>query len=266
MTSAAEPSVRPTPPGDGPVIAVDDVRVGLGGVPVLRGITATVENGEAVALLGGNGSGKSTLVRAALGLVAIQHGDIAVFGTPVRRFSDWRRIGYVPQRSTLAHRGATVEEVVGSGRLSMRRPFAPARRADREAVTQALEQVGLVDRRRHQVVTLSGGQQQRVLIARALVCDPDLLIMDEPMAGVDLHHQDLLGALIGELITGGRSMLVVLHELGPLGDVVDRAITLQGGRVVADGALPSHHHDHHPLPAQHRELTGEDLMAPKARR
>lgn len=246
MAELAIMSADPIDRADRPAmpLAATDVRVVLGGAPVLRGVTLTVRAGEAVALLGGNGSGKSTLLRAALGLVPIAHGSLDLFGTPVAKFRQWRRIGYVPQRTPGALRGATVAEIVASGRLPLRTPFVPASRRDRDAVTTALSEVGLLDRRRDEMATLSGGQQQRVLIARALVCNPDLLVLDEPTAGVDQEHQQALATLVKDLVAGGRSMLVVLHETGPLGAVIDRSVILRNGRVDATDDEPGAGHCH----------------------
>jgi zinc transport system ATP-binding protein len=219
------------------VLAVDDLSVQLGGLPILRGITVSVSAGEAVALLGGNGSGKSTLVRTLTGLIPVNRGSVQLFGCPLAQFRQWSRVGYVPQRSTAGLSGAKVREIVASGRLSHRRPFVPPRPEDRRAVAQALDAVGLSDRAGHDMAVLSGGQQQRVLIARALAGRPELLILDEPNAGVDLAHQQVLAGLLGSLLEAGTAVLVVLHEVGPLGRLIDRAIVLSEGRVVHDGAL-----------------------------
>ncbi|MBI0311796.1 metal ABC transporter ATP-binding protein [Streptomyces javensis] len=225
----------------------------LGGRPVLRGIDLTVRRGEVVALLGANGSGKSTAVRSIVGQVPLSGGELTLFGTPRRRFRDWARIGYVPQRTTAAGGvPATVREVVSAGRLARRR-FGPPRRADRAAVQRALELVGMADRARDPVSALSGGQHQRVLIARALAGEPELLIMDEPMAGVDLANQEILAGTLREQVAGGATVLLVLHELGPLEPLIDRAVVLRDGCVVHDGpppkavgqhALPGHDHVH----------------------
>ena len=111
-----------------------------------------------VALLGANGSGKSTLVRAAVGLVLVMSGQVRLFDTPVDSFRDWHRIGYVPQRTTAAGGvPATVREIVASGRLAHRRPFHRSTRADREAVQDAIDLVGLADRAYESVAALSGG-------------------------------------------------------------------------------------------------------------
>ena len=171
---------------------------------MLRGVTTAVRPGEAVALLGGNGSGKSTLVRAALGLVPARRGTVRLFGEPRRRFRAWHRIGYVPQRSTAGLAGAKVREVVASGRLARRRPFWPASR-DRTGgpCGRALEAVGLAGRAAPSSAHLSGGQQQRVMIARALAGGPDLLVLDEPTAGVDLEHQEVLAELLTQRLAAG---------------------------------------------------------------
>ncbi|MFJ9035903.1 metal ABC transporter ATP-binding protein [Streptomyces sp. NPDC102406] len=236
-----------------PVIALRRVSAELGSRPVLRGIDLTVGRGEVVALLGANGSGKSTAVRSIIGQVPLTGGEIELFGAPRRRFRQWARVGYVPQRTTAAGGvPATVAEVVSSGRLSRAR-FGVLRAADRDAVRRALELVGLADRAKDSVNALSGGQHQRVLIARALAAEPELLIMDEPMAGVDLASQEILAATLREQVAQGASVLLVLHELGPLEPLIDRAVVLRDGCVLHDGpppkavgqhALPGHDHVH----------------------
>ncbi|CAL9312299.1 metal ABC transporter ATP-binding protein [Streptomyces sp. SudanB182_2057] len=241
-----------------PVIALRGVTAELGARPVLRGVDLTVGRGEVVALLGANGSGKSTAVRAIIGQVPVSGGTVELFGTPRRSFRDWARVGYVPQRTTAAGGvPATVTEIVSSGRLARTR-FGPFRKTDREAVRRALELVGMADRAKDSVTALSGGQHQRVLIARALVSEPELLIMDEPMAGVDLASQEVLAATLRQQVGAGTTVLLVLHELGPLEPLIDRAVVLRDGCVLHDGpppravgqhALPGHDHVHPHAPA-----------------
>ena len=241
-----------------PAVRVEGACVTLGGRPIVRDVDLEVAPGEVVALLGANGSGKSTLVKAMVGLHPLSSGRISLFGTPLDDFSAWQRLGYVPQRSTIAQGvPSSVAEVVASGRLSRRRPFVPAGRADRLAVEEALAAVDLVDRARHPVGTLSGGQQQRVLIARTLAGRPDLFVLDEPNAGVDLGNQESIARTLAALAGRGATIVVVLHELGPFVDLIQRSVVLREGRVVLDGPphlLPgehAHEHDHghhHPPP------------------
>ncbi|MDX3131650.1 metal ABC transporter ATP-binding protein [Streptomyces europaeiscabiei] len=249
-----------------PVISLRGVRAELGSRTVLRGIDLTVHRGEVVALLGANGSGKSTAVRTVIGQVPLSAGEIELFGVPRRRFRDWRRLGYVPQRTTAAGGvPATVTEIVASGRLSRTR-LGILRRADHEAIRRALDMVGMADRAKDSVNALSGGQHQRVLIARALASEPELLIMDEPMAGVDLASQEVLAATLREQVAKGTTVLLVLHELGPLEPLIDRAVVLRDGCVTHDGpppkavgqhALPGHDHVHpHAAPGTEPVRTG----------
>lgn len=236
-----------------PVVQVSDGAVELGGRPVLRGIDVAVDAGEVVAVLGANGSGKSTLVRAMMGLVPTVRGEVLLFGTPRIRFRDWHRVGYVPQRVTAASGvPASVREVVASGRLSRRRALWPPRREDREAVEQAIAAVGLADKARDGVSTLSGGQQQRVLIARALAGVPDLLVLDEPTAGVDVQSQQVFADALHALVVRGATIVLVAHDLGPLGPLVHRTLVMRDGRVAYDGppidvftdVEAPHGHDH----------------------
>jgi zinc transport system ATP-binding protein len=226
-----------------PVVAADKIVVAYGGRPVLHGVTLRVTAGEVVAILGANGSGKSTLIKAALGLLAPRGGEVRLFGTSLRRFRDWQRIGYVPQRLD-AGGGvpATVREVVASGRLARRgflRGFlGPSRSAERDAVAAALADVGLTDRASDPVGTLSGGQQQRVLIARALAGAPDLLVLDEPTAGVDAASQEAFAAALKRFVSDGGTVLLVAHELGPIAPLVSRAVVVHQGEIVHDGAPP----------------------------
>jgi zinc transport system ATP-binding protein len=252
-----------------PVVQVVHGGVVLGGRPVLRGIDLAVASGEVVAVLGANGSGKSTLVRTVLGLHPLRRGEVSLFGTPLDRFRDWRRVGYVPQRVT-ATSGvpASVREVVASGRLSHRRPLQPMRRADKEAVREAIEAVGLADRVRDGVATLSGGQQQRVLIARALAGEPDLLVLDEPTAGVDLVHQDAFAGIVERLVDRGATIVLVAHETGPLAPLIGRTVVMRDGRIAYDGApLDSfadapHAHAHHPPDRGAHVDFGPDVRTP----
>ena len=253
----------PLTPAD-PAVSISGGAVELGSRPVLRGIDLTVGTGEFLALMGANGSGKSTLVRALVGLHPVSVGEVRLFGTPLGDFTAWHRIGFVPQRATAASGvPASVLEVVAAGRLTHRRLLRPLSRADRAAIDEALEVVGLAHRRRDAVSQLSGGQQQRVLIARALAGEPELFFLDEPTAGVDLPNQQALAGALAALKARGATVVLVAHELGPLSPLVDRAVVMRDGRVAYDGAPlrdhevheswfgEPHTHHHHSRPDHH---------------
>jgi zinc transport system ATP-binding protein len=241
----------------GTVVDVAHGVVGYGDRPVLRDVCLSVAPGEVVAILGANGSGKSTLIRAILGLVPLRGGAITLFGTPLRRFRQWRRIGYVPQRVGAASGvPATVGEVVASGRLARRGVLRPPGGADRAAVTAALTAVGLLDRAGDPVATLSGGQQQRTLIARALAGEPELLVLDEPTAGVDAASQEAFADALRGFVAEGGTVLLVAHELGPLQPLVGRAVVVHDGEIAHDGACPP--------PAGFHAAPGHDHVHPHA--
>ena len=227
------------------ILECSGVRVRFGENEILHGVDLKVFPGETVALLGGNGSGKTTLVRTLLGLVKYHAGEVRLFGKPLRSVHEWQRVGYVSQRTELAVSNATVYELVSTGRLSTRRWFLPPSQDDREAINHAIAQVKLTHRKKSQVLTLSGGQRQRTQIARALAGEPDVLVLDEPLAGLDITSQLGLARVLADLKKAGLSMLIVLHDLGPLENLIDRAIVLRNGRVIHDGPLASSlsHHD-----------------------
>lgn len=242
------PRERPTnatEPGT-PVISVRDVHVRMGTTRALRGVSFDVLPGEVVAILGPNGSGKSTVIKTIVGLVAADSGSIELFGTPIGRFNQRSRIGYVPQRVTAASGvPATVEEIVTAGRLHGL--FGVRRTADKHAIQAAMEAVDVADLRKRSVAHLSGGQQQRVLIARALARQPELLILDEPLAGVDIEQQDSLATALQHLRGAGRTIVIVLHELGPIAPLITHVVSLRGGLVQYDG-VPTDAPIEHPVP------------------
>ena len=265
-------TTAPATPGataDGtPILELTRAAFGYADQVVVQGATLTVHSGEVVAVLGPNGSGKSTLVRGLLGLNDQLGGEVRLFGEPRETFGDFARLGYVPQRHTLsASVRATAREIVAVGRLSHHRWWRPVVHgaADAAIIDRCLDVVGLADRAEADVSTLSGGQQRRVLIARALASNPDVLIMDEPTAGVDTANQQMLSTVLARLAARGTTMVIVTHELAALAGIVSRIVVVQGGRVAFDGTpqefssrsgelVEDHHHHHddedHPAPSR----------------
>lgn len=261
MTSVATAPTASTT-ASAPAVEAAGVHVHLGASHILRGVGLKVARGEVVALLGANGSGKSTLVRTLVGVIPPSAGTVRVLGHPLGSDVPWGDVGYVPQRvSAGATVPSTAAEVVASGLLHGRRLRLP--RGWRARVRDALDLVGLADRADDATSRLSGGQQQRVLIARALVREPELLVLDEPVAGVDRPSQEAFAATMARLVDEGLTVLVVLHELGELAPLVTRCVVLRHGRVVHDGAPPRPHGGHdavgheHVHPHEPAPLTGE---------
>jgi zinc transport system ATP-binding protein len=246
---------------DTPLLDLHGASFGYGDRRVVDGVDLTVRRGEVLALLGPNGSGKSTLVRGVLGLVEQQGGSVRLLGVPRSEFHDHTKIGYVPQHHSLSSSvRATVTEVVEVGRLPHRPWWRPQGRLDREVVREAVRAVGLADRAHEEVARLSGGQQRRVLIARALAGHPEVLVMDEPTAGVDTASQLALAEVLGRLAADGTSMVVVTHELEALRDVVTRVVCMDAGHVDFDGTTAEYtaHVAAHAIGSGHHHDDGDD--------
>jgi zinc transport system ATP-binding protein len=221
------------------IVRLEKVSFAYGrGPDVLRDVDLEVERGEFVAIAGPNGGGKTTLLRLVLGLERPTSGRLTVTA---------RRIGYLPQRA-LASVDApiTVRELVSAGRASRTRLVGPLGRDDRDAVRSAIERVGLGPQADRRLAALSGGQQQRAFIAKALASDPDLLVLDEPTAGVDAEAQEAVSALLDQLRRDlAVTILYVSHEFGAVERFVER-IVLVRREIVFDGPpadLPGVWHD-----------------------
>jgi zinc transport system ATP-binding protein len=220
-------------------LRLDHVSFAYGhGALVLRDVDLTVERGEFVAIAGPNGGGKTTLLRLILGLEQPTAGRVEVA---------LQRKGYLPQRAqTAIDAPLTVRELVGAGRVARSRLLGPLGRADREAVREAIERVGLTTQADRRLTTLSGGQQQRAFIAKALAGEPELLALDEPTTGVDVEAQEAVAVLLQRLGTElGMTVLYVSHEFGAVEHFVER-IVLVREQIVFDGppaALPGVWHD-----------------------
>ena len=206
------------------LIVLRDISFRYDGTPVLVDIDLTIREGDFLAIIGPNGSGKTTLVKIALGLLEPSSGSVEAFGKPLKEFSDWQKIGYVPQKATHIDPffPASVEEVVGMALLSSRKPRARAGREGRGEIRRALDEVGMADYGKWAIGRLSGGQQQRVFIARALVTSPKILFLDEPTTGVDAETQASFYDML-DLLNSRESLTIVLvtHDIG----IVNKHVT-----------------------------------------
>ena len=221
---------EPLPPGRRELVHVHQVEVSLGGRTVLRDVDFRVAEGEFVGLIGTNGSGKTTLLRAILGLQATTAGEVVVDGREGRRGGP---VGYVPQRVTFDHDvPVRVADFVALGVDGTRFGLARRGRGVRQRVDEVLDSLELGDLAGRRIGALSGGEQQRVLMAHALASRPRLLLLDEPLANLDLPRvHDTVAVL--DRVRRAESVAVLLsaHEIGPLVPVMDRVVYIAHGAV-----------------------------------
>lgn len=212
-----------------PVIEVNGLYCRYGVTHALSDISFTVDAGDYIGVVGPNGSGKSTLIKALLGIVSHDDGIVRLFGTPISDFQDWRKIGYLPQNLNLFNPvfPATVEEVVALGLLAGKSFPRRINRADRQLIEATLEQMGVADLRRRLIGGLSGGQQQRVMLARALVNQPKLLLLDEPTAALDPETRERFYSLISETNRrSGTTVILITHDSATVGGCASRMLYL----------------------------------------
>lgn len=196
---------------------------------VLEDINLQIEKGSFLGIVGPNGSGKSTLLKLILGLIKKQKGEIKLFGEDINRFKNWEKIGYVSQKANSFNTGfpATVYEVVKSGLTKKLGLFHYMKKEDHEKVKAAIDSVGMLRFSKRNIGELSGGQQQRVFIARALVSDPQLLILDEPTVGVDAENVHSFYEMLGKLNKKmGITLILVTHDIGTITDKVTHVACL----------------------------------------
>ena len=218
-----------------PALVINDLTVAYHSRPVIWDVDLTVERGALMALVGPNGAGKSTLIKAVLGLVPRSAGTVEVLGRRVERLHPG--IGYVPQRGSVDWDfPTTVLDVVMMGRYGRLGPLRRPGRSDREAARAALDQVKLADLADRQISQLSGGQQQRTFLARALVQEAEIYLMDEPFAAVDALTERAIVDVLRELQRQGRTSIVVHHDLATVTDYFDQ-VTLLNVELVASGPV-----------------------------
>ena len=237
MTTAVQPLsyARPGPgaPATAPALEVHDLTVSYQRKPVLWNVDLAVPQGKLVGILGPNGAGKSTLIKAVMGLIPLSSGWVQVFGRPVAEQRD--KIGYVPQRESVDWTfPVTAMDVVLMGRYGAIPWYRRVGRRDRDLAREAVNKVGMLGYAGRQISNLSGGQQQRVFLARALVQDSQIYLMDEPFAGVDAATESAIVKLLQDLREAGKTVLLVHHDLQSAKDYFDMLILLNM-RLVAFG-------------------------------
>lgn len=197
------------------IIECKDVCFSYDGQDILHDVTFAIHRGDYLGIVGPNGGGKTTLLKILLGLLKSNCGTVKLFNTDIRAFKDWSKIGYVPQKVTQFDPNfpATVGEVVMMGRFAKRGLLHGVTDEDRKHVTDALQKVEMHPFTRRLIGDLSGGQQQRVFIARAIACEPEVVILDEPTTGVDRATQDDFYALLRKLnLENDLTLVLATHD------------------------------------------------------
>ncbi|WP_170007688.1 metal ABC transporter ATP-binding protein [Bacillus fonticola] len=250
-----------------PLIQVENLSYKYEQKFVLENVSFRIEKGSFVGIVGPNGSGKTTLLKLLLGLLPVQNGTIHLFGEQIQDFHNWVEIGFVSQKANAFNSGfpATVLEVVLSGLVKKRGWFRFYTNRDREKAMETLQVVEMAEYAKQPIGELSGGQQQRVFIARALIQDPEVLILDEPTVGIDARRVDAFYSLLESLHKDyGKTLLMVTHDIGTVSRKVGEVLCLnrtlhfhgdakefrklEAGDIAAiygqDVVLLSHSHEH----------------------
>lgn len=217
------------------IVEIDGLVCAYDGKAVLRGVSLRVAAGTFVGLIGPSGAGKTTLLRAILGTAPRVEGTVRVAGRAVTPGRPPRAVGYVPQVETVDwHFPVTVEDVVLMGRIGRMGPLPWPGKADRRAVATILERLGLGAYCRRQIRDLSGGQQQRAFLARALIAEPAVLLLDEPTASVDVKTRDDILHLLADLNRDGATIVMATHELNAVAAHLPYVVCVNQG-IVAQG-------------------------------
>lgn len=200
----------------------------LEATPALQNISFSINKGDFLAIVGPNGSGKSTLLKLILGLYKLQSGNILINGKDRKSFNAWQEIGYVSQKAAAHAKGfpATVKEVVMSGLTKEKGLFKRFSKNDNEQLKKTLKLLDILHLENQNVSNLSGGQTQRVFIARALINNPSILVLDEPTEGIDSKHvKDFYNVLL-KLKNQDVTILLVTHDIGVVVDNADKVACL----------------------------------------
>jgi zinc transport system ATP-binding protein len=211
------------------VLATEGLTFQYNSTEILADISFRLQTGDYLGLVGPNGSGKTTLIKLILGLLQPSKGEIVLFGSNLTDFKDWRKVGYLPQKinSFNPHFPATVREIVSLGLLSTKRFPRRIKKNDDMAINNALELVDIIDIKTELIGELSGGQQQRVLIAKALVSEPELLILDEPTTALDPEAREKFFGTLKDLNENRKvTIIIITHDIGTIGKYASRLLYL----------------------------------------
>lgn len=211
------------------IISLKKINFSYKNEKVLKNISFDVVRGDYLGLIGPNGSGKTTLLKIMLGLLPPESGTISLFGEDLSKFRDWKKIGYIGQKATNFDTSfpLSVKEVVSLGLYASKKFPKLFNGSDAERIKKALQRTGMDDFSAKKISELSGGQQQRVFISRALVTDPELLVLDEPTTGVDKETQDNFYALLADLNSNDNiTIVIVSHDISYITKHVNKVACL----------------------------------------
>lgn len=244
---------------DEKILEVTNAAFRYGSEPIFRNLSFSVKKGDFAAIIGSNGSGKSTLMKLITGELHSDEGSVRLFGTDVRHFKAWPKVGYIAQNSLQEKAGfpATVEEVVSANLDAEIGLFRFPTRVHRERVRKALALVGMEDYAKRLIGNLSGGQQQRAVLARCLVSNPEIMLLDEPTTGVDAKTVLSLYELLASLNrSAGLTIAMVTHDIARARGFVNRVLCLEDGSLVElekDALIDELSHRH-----KHPHIDGEE--------
>jgi iron complex transport system ATP-binding protein len=219
-------------------VEVEGLSVQVGAKSLISNITLAIEPGTWCTFIGPNGAGKTTLVETIAGLRRPSHGTVSILGEPLAEMNERERalrVALVPQHPVVPS-GMSLYDYVALGRVAHHGLFHAASAGDRAVVESVLERVSLAEFRDRDVATLSGGERQRMVLARALTQSTKVVVLDEPITGLDLRHQmDMLELLKSEVHQCDLTIVATLHDLTLAGQFADRLVLLDAGEVVLDG-------------------------------
>lgn len=207
------------------IITTKNLSFNYGQTEILKDISFSVEKGDFIGLAGPNGAGKTTLIKVILGLLPITKGEVELFDSPQAKFSDWNKIGYLPQKLSTINSlfPATVNEVIALGLLSQKTSLKRITSTDQKKVNNILEELGISDLKKRMLSELSGGQQQKVFLARALVSSPEILIFDEPSTALDPESRESFFQLIEKLNQSkGIAIILITHDTSYIGKYANK--------------------------------------------